>query len=156
MSKDEILVSVVVFLLVALSPVSQAADLATDQSPHIEIFTTENRPISGVTVYLEKHPWANLQVHKLDAIERLENQLSSGLSVRPDEAKRQALQRLQRISSDTQEQLERTARALAAAAQLGIEKYPAIVFDHKVVIYGLTDLPLALSVYRKWQDEQSS
>ena len=156
MSKDKILFSVVVFLLVALSPVSQAADLATDRSPHIEVFTTENQPITGVNAILEDNPWANLHVHKLDAIERLEDELSSGLSANPDHAKRQALQRLQRISSDTEEQLERTARALAAAAQLGIEKYPAIVFDHKVVIYGLTDLPLALSVYRKWQEDQSS
>ncbi|MCB1718714.1 MAG: DUF1525 domain-containing protein, partial [Candidatus Competibacteraceae bacterium] len=45
----------------------------------------------------------------------------------------------------------RAYRAELRARELGIDRYPAVVFDSQFVVYGLTDLPAALAHYRRWQ-----
>ena len=39
---------------------------------------------------------------------------------------------------------------LTAARRYGIDRYPAIVFDARAVIYGETDLRQALRRYARW------
>lgn len=41
------------------------------------------------------------------------------------------------------------AEALAAATNYGIEKVPAIVFDHCAIVYGVNDLAQARAIYRR-------
>lgn len=110
----------------------------------IDVFTTEDRPVRGATEFLKHHPGATLHVHRVDRIERIEAELSFNLSADPDKAGRQALERLQGLSKERQEQLEQTAKGLALAVQLGIERVPAIVIDQDRVIYGMTDLAAVL------------
>jgi integrating conjugative element protein (TIGR03757 family) len=43
------------------------------------------------------------------------------------------------------------ATALAKAMQVGVDRYPAVVFDGEAVVYGVTDLTFALEQYRAWQ-----
>ena len=81
---------------------------------------------------------------------------SQGLSADPDKAKRLVLRKLQQLSKATRSQLEHSAKSLAKAVQYGIEKYPAIVFDGELVVYGLTDLSAALMHYRHWQAGEAS
>ena len=45
------------------------------------------------------------------------------------------------------------AIGLAKAVQYGIDRYPAIVFDGRVVVYGVTDLVEALDRYKAWRWE---
>ncbi|MEA2093693.1 MAG: DUF1525 domain-containing protein [Pseudomonadota bacterium] len=40
---------------------------------------------------------------------------------------------------------------LARALQYGIDRYPAIVFDGQLVVYGVTELGQALHQYYHWQ-----
>ena len=47
--------------------------------------------------------------------------------------------------------VQNAAVGLAKAMQYGIDRYPAIVFDGKAVVYGLTDLNSALDHYRTWR-----
>lgn len=110
----------------------------------IDVFTTEDRSVRGAIEFLDRHPGATLHVHRVDRIERLEAELSLNLSTNPDKARRQALERLQGLSKERQEQLEQTAKGLALALQLGIKRVPAIVIDQARVIYGMTDLAAAL------------
>jgi integrating conjugative element protein (TIGR03757 family) len=46
--------------------------------------------------------------------------------------------------------MQRAAMGLAKAVQYGVDRYPAIVFDGQVVVYGITDLEAALQHYRAW------
>jgi integrating conjugative element protein (TIGR03757 family) len=40
---------------------------------------------------------------------------------------------------------------LVQAMQYGIDRYPAIVFDGKAVVYGITDVRAATQRYQQWQ-----
>lgn len=125
----------------ALSPVY--AEVPTERL-RLDVFTTEDRPVRSATEFLRRHPGATLHLHRVDHIERIEAELSFDLSADPDKARRQALERLQDLPKDRQDELQQTAKALALALQLGIERVPAIVIDQARVIYGLTDLTVAL------------
>lgn len=111
----------------------------------LDVFTTEDFPVRGVAELREHHPRVTLHVHRVDRIERLEAELSLNLSNNPDQARRQALERLHNLPKARQREVEQMAKALALAVQLGIERVPAIVIDQERVIYGLTDLAAALA-----------
>ena len=44
-----------------------------------------------------------------------------------------------------------SAAGLINAAEYGVDRYPAIVFDGNAVVYGVTDIGEALRHYRKWK-----
>jgi len=46
--------------------------------------------------------------------------------------------------------MDAAATALAKAMQYSIDRYPAVVFDGEIVVYGVTDLTVALEQYRVW------
>ena len=69
----------------------------------------------------------------------------------PAKAKQAVLKRFQSMDADLSRQLENAAKGLAKALQYGVDRYPAIVFDGETVIYGVTDLDVATSHYRRWQ-----
>ena len=143
-------------LLFVLSHVTQAEKLMAMTPTSIEIFTTIDQPMSAIDTFVARHPEIDVRIHKLDAIKQLEGKLSQGLSADPDKAKRLVLRKLQQLGKATRSQLEHSARSLAKAVQYGIEKYPAIVFDGELVVYGLTDLSAALRHYRHWQAGEAS
>ncbi len=143
-------------LLLVLSHVTQAEKLMAMTPTSIEIFTTIDQPISAIDTFVATHPEIDVRIHKLDAIKQLEGKLSQGLSADLDKAKRLVLRKLQQLSKATRSQLEHSARSLAKAVQYGIEKYPAIVFDGELVVYGLTDLSAALMHYRHRQAGEAS
>ena len=146
----------VVTLLLFLSHVIQAEKLMAMAPTSIEIFTTADQPIRAIDTFVKEHPNFDVRVHNLDAIKRLEDKLSQRLSDDPDKAKRLVLERLRQLSKGTRSQLEHSARSLAKAVQYGVEKYPAIVFDSELVVYGLSDLSAALTHYRHWQAGETS
>lgn len=136
--------TLLIALIVAATAFSPVYAEAPAERLRLDVFTTEDRPVRGVAEFLERHPGATLHVHRVDQIERLEAELSVNLSANPDKAQRQALERLHGLSKERQDELQQTARGLALALQLGIERVPAIVIDQQRVIYGMTDLAAAL------------
>ncbi len=143
-------------LLFVLGHVTQAEKLVAMTPTSIEIFTITDQPISAIDTFVAKHPETEVRIHKLDAIKQLEGKLSQRLSADPDKAKRLVLRKLQQLGKATRSQLEHSARSLAKAMQYGVEKYPAIVFDGELVVYGLSDLSAALTHYRLWQAGEAS
>jgi integrating conjugative element protein (TIGR03757 family) len=143
-------------LLFVLSQLTWAEEQMVMMPTSIEIFTTTDQPIRGIERFSEEYRSIGIQIHKLDAIKGLEGTLSQGLSADPDKAKRLVLERLQQLNKGTRSQLEHSATALAKAVQYGVEKYPAMVFDGELVVYGLTDLSVALMHYRLWQAGETS
>ncbi len=143
-------------LLFVLSQATQAGNRTALVPIHIEIFTTADQPISAMDALVQEYPDTVFRVHKLDAIKHTEDNLSEGLPADPEKAERLVLTRLQQLGKTTLGELEHSATSLAKALQYGVEKYPAIVIDGEFVIYGLTDLAVALGHYRRRQASESS
>ena len=130
----------------------QASEIAIEQTieqaPTIEVFTDSSLQIvSGndhTTVYL------------IDRIYKLQEELSIDLPADSESAKSLALQRFQRMDTQLSRELENAAKGLVQATQYGIDRYPAVVFDGRAVVYGLTDIPAATQLYQRWQAESAA
>ncbi len=61
------------------------------------------------------------------------------------------MRRTQQLDEQTMAAVKNAAVGLSKAMQYGVDRYPAIVFDGEVVVYGLTDLSSALEYYRTWR-----
>lgn len=119
----------------------------------IEIFTTTDLSVAGEAAISQQPDYREIEFHvyELDGIQRIEAKLSKDLSADPKQSKRIVLQRIQQLHEDDRAQMQRAAMGLEKAVQYGIDRYPAIVFDGQVVVYGLTDLAVALQHYRAWR-----
>ena len=123
----------------------------------IEVFTTAAMPLAN-------HPLpagsraenSAVNVTIIDSIHQLQVALSKHLPAKPEMAKRQALKYISAIGSTQHKHLKKTASGLAKALHYGIDRYPAIVFDGRVVVYGITDLRLALKHYHQWLEASAS
>ena len=93
----------------------------------------------------------NTTVYNIERIAHLQQALSKDLPSDPEKAKQLVLARFQRIDTQLSHDLENAANGLVQAMQYGIDRYPAIVFDGKAVVYGITDIRAASQVYRQWQ-----
>ena len=90
-------------------------------------------------------------VYEIDGIQSVERELSLNLPVEPQPSKQIALQRIQNLDEQTRSRMQASATALAKAMQYGINRYPAIVFDSRAVVYGVIDLKAALAHYQAWR-----
>ncbi len=116
--------------------------LAADTS-RIEIFTTARYPISGAT--------PAVQIYILDEPARIEAELSASLPQDKNAAAEFARARVQGAWREEAQLLTRAYRGLLTARQYGVLRLPAIVFDGTAIVYGVTDLEEALSIYRSWR-----
>jgi len=119
----------------------------------IEAFTTSERPVVGAEH--ERLRTATITIYAVDGLERFESGLSEGLPTDPDAAKAEALRRIQHLDEVRMVRAKNAAFGLAKAVQYGVDRYPAIMFDGRAVVYGVTDLVQALDRYEAWQREQT-
>lgn len=140
-------------LVILAGNVVQAARIEAVTPQVIEVFTLSDLPITGgaVTNSAPGRPTPDLQIYNLDGIQRIEAKLSESLSADPEQSKRIVLQRIQQLDEVSRAQMQHAAMGLAKVVQYGIDRYPAIVFNGQVVVYGLTDLEVALQHYRAWR-----
>lgn len=132
---------------------STAWAVSPGSAVRMEVFTTTDCEVAGlsVTKINEQTEDIDLQVYHLNMIQLVEAELSSNLPTDPHQAKQIALQRFQQLDGQSTSAVQNTAVGLAKAMQYDIDRYPAIVFDGRVVVYGLTDLRYALDHYQAWQ-----
>ncbi len=144
----------IVPMLMALFGIGIAnADSSHQETLLVEVFTTKDwevrrEPSIGPK---EVHQNIDVQVYELDGIQRFEAQLSNNLPADPKQSKQIAVQRIQQLDEQTMAAVQNAAVGVAKAMQYGVDRYPAIVFDGEVVVYGLTDLSSALDHYRTWR-----
>lgn len=140
-------------LVILAGNIVHAAELAAVTPQAIEVFTSTDLPINGGAAINPDTTRSKieLQIYNLDGIQRIESQLSEGLTSDPEQSKRVVLQRFQQLHEEDRAQMQRAAMGLAKAAQYGIDRYPAIVFDGEVAIYGVTDIGEAVHRYQQWQ-----
>lgn len=133
-------------VLLCMCAVKSDADAA--QPDRIDIFVTQ-----ATTFELGergRHLQANgtLVIHQLDAMQDIDRQLSRGLPRNPERAKAQVLQHLSNQSTALVEAWSKAARASLRAAELAIDRVPAVVFDGGFVVYGASNLA---SAWERWR-----
>ncbi|CCW32978.1 putative exported protein [Xenorhabdus nematophila F1] len=112
---------------------------------------------AGTVVYTDRqHPPMNLtpdsHIVWLDAVEQQQKQTFSQLAADPQQATKQAQAILQSSSWRQQEQqLIKAYRAVVKAWQLGVRKYPSVVFDDRAVVYGTEDVANARALREQHQ-----
>ena len=124
------------------------ADQVLPQS--VVVFTTSDRPINK-TDFPDTIP---VTVYNLDAPREAEKALAKGLSINDIEAARATVKA--RIARYTPEQVLHIWGARHLAEIAGVTKTPAIVFDdiydNTTILYGMTDLSNALTI---WEDNHA-
>ena len=126
------------------TPIAQAD---SGERPSIEVFTTSDRPMA-ITESARRSVFA-FTVYQLDGLEEFEAYLSQELPREPTAAETEALRRLQHIDPLRLEAAKIAARGLTLASEYGIDRVPAIVFDGRAVVYGVTDVEIAMAHYRR-------
>ena len=141
-------------LALLAAAVAQAGQLVEAHPRIVEVFTTTQSPVMGETVVnrLVVQGETEFHVYELDGIQRIEAQLSEGLTADPEQSKRVVLQRFQQLHEVDRARMQRAAMGLAKAMQYGIDRYPAVVFDGEVAVYGVTDIGEALHRYQEWRE----
>jgi len=119
----------------------------------IEVFTSAQYPVietnaAGSSSHLQG---LEITVYEIDGIQSVEHDLSLNLPVEPQQSKQIALRRIRNLDEQTRSKMHASAIALAKAMQYGVDRYPAVVFDGEAVVYGVTDLTVAIEQYRAWQ-----
>jgi integrating conjugative element protein (TIGR03757 family) len=135
--------------LKALLPLLFSAQFAQADSgnrPTIEIFTTSDRPMAITESARQR--LSGMTVYDLDGLEHFETYLSQQLPREPTAAETEALRRLQHIDRLRLQAAKDAARGLTLASEYGIDRVPAIVFDGRAVVYGVTDVEIAIAHYR--------
>ena len=119
----------------------------------VEVFITTGCEVVGQRAIGSNEQIQNvdLQVYELNGIQQVEAELSRDLTANPDHSERLALQHIQSLSDQARGCMQRSAVGLARAMQYGIDRYPAIVFDGQAVVYGVTDLQVAIAYYQAWR-----
>lgn len=98
------------------------------------------------------HEELELHVYELDGIQHIETMLSEELTADPEQARQVVLQRFQLLREGDRARMQRAAMGLAKAMEYGVDRYPAVVFDGEVTVYGVTDIDEALHRYQQWRE----
>ena len=98
----------------------------------------------------------SLQILNLDSVDDIERRLSEGLPASEAEAKEIAQRRIAEIGqAKLDEDIRLAYLPLATMMSSSLDRYPAILFDGQAVVYGVTDIPLAIGYYQRWKTKQS-
>jgi integrating conjugative element protein (TIGR03757 family) len=141
--------------LVLFADVTFAGQRGLNSLRVIEVFTSSRYPIveTKANDAGSQLQGPEITVYEIDGIQSIERDLSLSLPVKPQQSKQIALQRIQNLDERTRLSMQLAAQGLAKVMQYGIDRFPAIVFDGQVVVYGVTDLQVALAHYESWRTE---
>lgn len=115
----------------------------------ILVFTNDR---SGVANNISLPASTRYERINLDDLDRIDKELSKGLSPDPKKARQQFNEMMNRPKwPSIVKSLEAAAFKTAKAARFNIQKIPAIVFNDRDVVYGIGDLREALTIYTHYK-----
>ena len=129
--------------LTALLLVVAGLGSASGEAVRVEVFKLGAQRVTGV---------GDATVYEVDRLRGITQRLSIGLPADAKRAGEIARARFDSMSDAEQAELQHAARVVGQAAHYRIDKVPAIVFDGRAVIYGVTDVARARTIYRRWQE----
>ncbi|EBS8016397.1 TIGR03757 family integrating conjugative element protein [Salmonella enterica subsp. enterica serovar Thompson] len=109
---------------------------------------------ASIAVYTDRHhPPINVspdtRVVYLDAADQQQQNMFGPLAKDPVQAERQAQSVIQAADwAHQQRTLVQAYQGVIQAWQLGLKKYPAVVFDDRDVVYGTSDIAVARSYWK--------
>ncbi len=113
----------------------------------IEVFVLSHEPVEGID-----HT-RGVTVYALDAVDQWKRTHFPVLSDTPRSAAGQVRTVLENLAELDKASLQRAWQGLLKAHRYGLERIPAIVLnDGKSVIYGTTDVNLAVTQWRRWKN----
>nr|WP_159465745.1 TIGR03757 family integrating conjugative element protein [Scandinavium goeteborgense] len=108
--------------------------------------------LAGTVLYTDSaHPPVNLSVDSvvvyLDGPQALTDEMTGALPANPQQAEAMARQMMQSPAwREKDQQLRQAYLQVMHAWELGLKKYPAVVFDDREVVYGTSDIAQAQAV----------
>lgn len=118
--------------------------LSASASAGTVIYTDSSNPVNS--------PSPDVPVVYLDAPERVQTDIFGALPANPALAEKQARDVMNSTAFTSQQQVLASAyQGLMKAWSLGLTKYPAVVFDDKWVVYGTTDVSVAMQHLADWR-----
>ena len=141
----------ILVLALLFSGISNGSQVAAMQ---VEVFVAPHQVerIQGQAAVQRIDPTVTIEVFDLGAPERLEERLSMDLPSDPVLAERMLSERLQLL--DLEAESFSAFAGILRAAELGLDRLPAMVFDARAIVYGVFDLTRAYGLYRGWLDAQ--
>ncbi|HEY3592204.1 MAG TPA: TIGR03757 family integrating conjugative element protein [Buttiauxella sp.] len=108
------------------------------------IYTDSSNPVNS--------PSPDVPVVYLDAPERVQTDIFGALPANPVLAEKQTRDVLNSPEFTSQQHIIASAyQGLTKAWSLGLTRYPAVVFDDKWVVYGTTDVSVAMQHLDDWR-----
>jgi integrating conjugative element protein (TIGR03757 family) len=126
-----------------IGTVTPAASLAGFVPAKVEVFATNSMFVSNAP------PGA--LIYRVDDRQKLEADLTgNGLPADRTAAQRIVMQRVQQMGKQAFDARIRNAMAaVQQSVQLGIDRVPAVVFDGRYAVFGVTDVAHALAITRR-------
>ncbi len=117
---------------------------------YIEVITSDAYPVLGLNLIQKKG--IAVRVFNLGDGKRMVSQLEANLPKSEKAAKKAMALRIKNIGDLALNKMFSDAfQAVIIGTQYGLTRHPAVVFNHgQAVIYGITDLTRALTLYRHW------
>lgn len=147
-------------LMVAMVLMVLSLTLAYASTPlnAIEVVFNDQTPVSNTHLIQSSLQAQGVTVgfYNLDAPAQLSKDLSQGLPAHIELAKKIVLQRLNQDGSAALNARYQSAyQALSKSLAYGLDRFPAVVFNHgQAVVYGVTDLAVAVQMFQQWQVKQ--
>lgn len=135
-----------------LSAISFNSFAAATEPLFIEVITSDSHPVTGLNALPKRG--IEVRLYNLDDGKRMvSEQLEANLPKNQKAAEAEMRRRIKNIGQPALSKMFNHAfQAVIIGTGYGLTRQPAVVFDHgKSVIYGVTDLSQALSLYRQWE-----
>ena len=129
-------------VLVLLPNVAQSSDWPA----RIEVFLDGPTKITGIANTRAKG--VSVEVLDIAPAKQLETLLGQALSVNEQVAAKQARARMRRLSEKARTDALQGVAARHRAARYGISRFPALVFDARVIVYETSSLRRAIAKWR--------
>lgn len=125
---------------------AQAASGSNAGVTTVEVFANSamNVPLVRSDAYL-------LKVYRIDGLAQIEEQLNQGLPQTETEAMAYVQSRMPDLKKQVQAQAINAANGITLAIHYKLDRIPAIVINRRSVVYGITDVQQALSLYQQSQ-----
>ena len=116
---------------------------AAQADPRVEVFTDRAHPI------IHTEAFTRVRVVRIDGLVLAQEYLSKGLPMDENAAAKRVNARLAARPNLTDQMMAAGEGLALSHLQYRLDRYPAIVFDGRTVIYGVTDLAVAKRLYEQ-------